>query len=267
MKSPIIYYGGKTTMLQHILPIIPPHDVYTETFLGGGAVYWAKTKSNNETINDRLDIVINFYQQLKNNFKGLKKLIDATVFSRTLHARALFAIKNKDMFDGLQLAWAFWVTSNFSYSNKIGGGLKYSNDMSMVPPRVMTNMKREFTEVLVQRIENAHIENRDAIQILQSRNVTNAFHYIDPPYPDTEQGHYHGYGFDEFELLLQACERLRGKFLLSNRSSKMLDEYIVNNNWWKREFIISNNGKRKGDKINRELLVANYIPVGAHELF
>lgn len=35
MKTPISYYGGKQTMLKHILPLIPQHRVYTEAFCGG----------------------------------------------------------------------------------------------------------------------------------------------------------------------------------------------------------------------------------------
>ena len=41
-RTPISYYGGKQTMLPHILPLIPEHAIYTEAFFGGGAVFWAK---------------------------------------------------------------------------------------------------------------------------------------------------------------------------------------------------------------------------------
>ena len=39
-------------MLQHILPNIPEHKIYTETFFGGGAVFFAKEKAESEIIND-----------------------------------------------------------------------------------------------------------------------------------------------------------------------------------------------------------------------
>ena len=38
MKTPISYYGGKQTLLKHILPLIPNHKLYTEAFCGGAAV-------------------------------------------------------------------------------------------------------------------------------------------------------------------------------------------------------------------------------------
>lgn len=37
-RPPISYYGGKQIMAKHILPLIPPHRIYTEPFFGGGAI-------------------------------------------------------------------------------------------------------------------------------------------------------------------------------------------------------------------------------------
>lgn len=52
MRTPISYYGGKQTMLKHILPLIPSHKIYTEAFCGGAAVLFAKRPSEAEIIND-----------------------------------------------------------------------------------------------------------------------------------------------------------------------------------------------------------------------
>ena len=52
VKTPISYYGGKQSMLKHILPIIPKHSNYVEPFFGGGAVFWAKDPKATEIIND-----------------------------------------------------------------------------------------------------------------------------------------------------------------------------------------------------------------------
>jgi len=258
MKSPIIYYGGKTSMIPFILPLIPQHDVYTETFFGGGAIFWAKTKCPNETINDTLDLVVNFYTVLKQNYKPLKKMISATLFSKSLHAKALFIAKHPEIFDKVERAWAFWFCSNFSYGNKIGGGIKYSNHQRLLPPRVMINLKNQFTDMLVKRIEETHIECRDAVEVLKSRNVRQAFHFIDPPYPNADQGHYRGYTFSHFEKLLQQCENLKGKFMLCNYNSEMLDAYVEKNNWWKKEIQIDRPSMRRNNLLKTEVLVGNY---------
>jgi len=60
MKTPITYYGGKQTLLKYLLPLIPQHKLYCEPFFGGGAVFFAKPKSDVEVINDINGEVINF---------------------------------------------------------------------------------------------------------------------------------------------------------------------------------------------------------------
>ena len=44
MRTPISYYGGKQTMLKHILPLIPRHRIYTEAF-GNGKLGYASALS------------------------------------------------------------------------------------------------------------------------------------------------------------------------------------------------------------------------------
>lgn len=269
MKPPISYYGGKQAIINHILPLIPYHEVYTEVFFGGGTVFFSKEPAVNETINDRLDIVINFYKVLKNNYKALKKLIDESLLSKTTHTHALKVIQNKTPSDKTLLAWAFWYTCNFSYLNKIGGGIKYSNHQSITPPQALKRKKELFTELLVYRIENAHIENRDALWILNSRNVVKAFHYEDPPYIGADMGHYKGYTMEEYINLLDwNSNKCKGKFILSNYRSEILTKYIHENNWNFKEIKIRLKNPRKSGPEKVEVLVWNFNHYNEHpELF
>lgn len=272
VKTPIVYYGGKTAIINHLLEMVPVHEVYTETFFGGGTLFWAKDPVKNETINDRLDIVVNFYRVLRTNFKKLKKEIDATLIGRSIHNTALGIIrhhKNGSMVDKVQLAWAFWVCTNFAYSNKVGGGYKYSNDMSVAVPATLRKRKQDFTERLVARIENAYIENDDAIKVLNSRNVAKAFHYLDPPYPNADQGHYAGYTFDEYRNLLDFLTyEVKGKFLLSSYNSEMLTAYTISQGWYKKEITHQIKAPRKSGDKKVEVLVSNYsTPCGTLKLF
>lgn len=253
-------------MLPFILPRIPQHEVYTETFLGGGAVFWAKRPAPNETINDKDDVVVNFYEVFKLKFDRLKPLIDASLVSRVHHTRALKILRAHQKgikTDRIELAWSFWYLTNLSHSCKIGGGLKYSNKQHTRTVDVLRTKKSEFTEMLVMRIEKTTIENKDAVWLLHSRNVRDAFHYLDPPYPGADQGHYRGYTWEEYEKLLIALESIKGQWMLSNYHSPLLQEYIEKNNWTIEQFekpllaaVRENNGKRK-----TEVLVRNYANV------
>jgi DNA adenine methylase len=267
MRTPIIYYGGKTSMLPVIMPLIPKHTCYTEVYFGGGSIFWAKDAVKNETINDILDMVINFYQQLKSNYTALKGLITETIFSRTQHDKALSIIRSSEEVPAVLRAWAFWFTSNFSYGNKIGGGIKHSSDSSCNPPDLLTKMKNEFTEKLVERIEHVHIENRPALQVLNSRDVVQAFHFLDPPYPEADQGHYKGFTWQEYERLLVRAETIKGLFMLCNFNSPMLESYVLKNGWWRMQKTYNNKGMRKDDKSRTEIIVCNYIPQQQPTLF
>lgn len=261
MKTPISYYGGKQAILHEILPMIPKHTVYTECFFGGGAVFWAKQPSANETINDKLDMVINFYRVLKTRYSDLKKWIDSSLISRTLHQEAKSIVKGKIECDEVKKAWAFWYVCNFSFANKIGGGYKYSNDMHTCVPETLACKKKEFTEFLANRIEHAYIENNDALLILNSRNSNTAFHYLDPPYMNADQGHYKGYSTEDFTRLIDWCaNECKGAFLLSNYPSEIMDQYILQNGWHTQKVNHSSkHGAHVKHKKKMETLVWNYI--------
>ena len=72
MKTPISYYGGKQTLLKHILPLIPKHKLYTEAFCGGAAVLFAKRPADGEVINDISMDITNFYWMAKVYYRDLK---------------------------------------------------------------------------------------------------------------------------------------------------------------------------------------------------
>jgi DNA adenine methylase len=136
-----------------------------------------------------------------------------------------------------------------------------------IVPRIMLRNKQEFTESLVDRIEKVQIENKDALIVLDSRNVSDAFHYIDPPYPNADQGHYNGYSWGEYECLLEwISKKCKGKFLLSSYNSPLLEEYIQKNRWLKSMHTFNNKGLRKNDRSKFEILIRNYNEVSQLKL-
>lgn len=277
VKTPIVYYGGKTSILPHILELLPLHETYTETFFGGGALFWSKEPCKNETINDRLDIVVNFYEVLKLKFKPLKRLIDATLMSRTIHHRANTIIRSHKYgkrVDRVNLAWAFWVSCNFSVMNKLTGGYKQQKDGGRSYPGSLQNKKNDFTDRLVARIENATIENTDAIRVLNARNHPNALHYLDPIYPDTNEETYRFFGhakttWTDYENLLKWLVTCKGKFILSSYNNEVLNGYTKIYNWNKKEITHQLRSPRKGGTqlTKTEVLIYNYTPHGTLSLF
>lgn len=256
LRPPISYYGGKQTLVPTILPLIPDHVKYVEPFLGGGAVYWSKAPSRVEVINDLDGFVSNFYEVLKSDFSGLKALVEQTVFGRESHDRASAVRQNQPFFSPAQRAWAFFVLANSSIYAQLDNTCKMpGDDVSTV--RSFYNKVKRFDQTYSDRLENTFVEQRDALYVIRKNDADNSFFFIDPPYFNSDCGHYSGYDEAEFERLLLLLTVLKGKFLLTCYPSELLDKYLHEFNWKairkELQLVAGSKGKRK-----IEVLVMNY---------
>ena len=179
-KTPISYYGGKQNLARLIVDLIPEHTIYTEAFLGGAAIFFAKKPSKHEVVNDLNTALVTFYQVLSSDFGILRKLILETPASRKVHREAAFVLKYPEHHDRIKVAWALWVQTNMSFSSAILKGYAYDNSGSTT--RKLVNKKLAFTSALKKRLDRVDIECNDAIKVIKSRDTVDTFHYIDPPY-------------------------------------------------------------------------------------
>lgn len=229
MKTPISYYGGKQNLTTKILSLIPPHKIYTEAFFGGGAIFFAKEPVESEVINDTNGMVVNFYEVVKTNFEALKLRIESTLFARDSYTLAWVAYRLPTVhFGKVFRAWAFYVATNMGFSNKIGswGYDKYGKRV-----KAFLNKKMRFDESIPKRLAGVQVENNDARQVILSRDTPDTLHYVDPPYIDSNQGHYGGYTKEDYRKLLDTLSTLKGKFILSSYPSEILNEYIEKCGW------------------------------------
>ena len=165
MKTPITYYGGKQTMLKHILPLIPEHSVYTEAFCGGAAVLFAKEPAPCEVINDINAEIINFYWMAKCYYPELKTEIDQMLHSRYQHDHATYIYNNPALFKPAERACAFWFLTKTSFASKLNGTFGF--DLKGGMPKRLRNAKDAFTEELCNRLEHVTIECQDAISVIK----------------------------------------------------------------------------------------------------
>lgn len=255
--SPITYYGGKSRMLRHILPIIPEHHIYCEPFAGGLAVFFGKKPSRVEIVNDVNRFVTAFYKQAQSNFDALQARIRETLHARSAYDDAMLIYKNPThfAFTDLDRAWAFWVGTNMGFACHIGSWGYGTADNKR--ENSLANKRENFTEVLTKRLEHTQIECRDALLVIKARDRENTFHYIDPPYFNSNMGHYGGYTEQDFRNLLEVCGNLKGKFLLSSYPSDALAEAVAQNGWYQKEFKMAISAS-KYRKPKTEVLTANY---------
>jgi DNA adenine methylase len=217
MKPPISYYGGKQRMSPKIVPLIPQHTVYVEPFAGGAAVFFAKpwpqvtnTHYYREVLNDKDQRIINFYQQLRDNGQALCDKLALTLCSEAEHKLS----KDLDCEDKLEAARRYYINSQQSFSNRLNGGWRrgvYGRNSAAT----WANKVNQLPEY-IDRMASVFIACDDALKIIRQWDSPQTFFYCDPPYPDSEQGHYAGYTIADFQALVDTLKDVQGSFILSN---------------------------------------------------
>lgn len=254
-RTPITYYGGKQKLVPTILELIPSHTLYCEPFAGGAAVFFAKDPAKVEVLNDTNRELINFYRILKKHPDNLEQEITETLYSRATFNDAWAIYNYPHLFSDIKRAWALWVLSMQGFSGQLSATWGYDK-VNNSPVKRMINRRDELS-IAAERLANVQVECTDAIRIIESRDSENAFFYVDPPYFNSDCGHYDGYTEDDFRELLQTLAQIRGKFLLSSYPSDILAEFSQQYGWYtvKKEMRIDA-GKSTRKKI--EVLTANY---------
>lgn len=257
MKTPISYYGGKQTMLKHIMPLIPAHTLYTEAFCGGCSVFFAKEPVKCEVINDTNRELINFFQVAKAHYMDLKVLIDATIHSRDTHAHALHIGKFPSFFTPVERAWSVWVCSKMGFASKLNGTFGY--DRVGTTRLKVINSRDSITQELCDRLQHATIESEDGLSIIRRYDTESAFHFVDPPYVGSNCGHYSG-SFNEQNLreLLDLLSTVKGKFMLTMFPNDDIADFAARFGWSivkvERTISASINSRRR----QQEWIVMNY---------
>ena len=122
------------------------------------------------------------------------------------------------------------------------------------------NKVQNFTDALHLRMKCTHIECDDALKVIKRFDSEHAFFYVDPPYYNSDCGHYGGYSEDNFRELLVLLTKIKGKFFLSSYPSGLLQSYVKEAGWFQASIeqpvsVASNKTKKK---IKVEMFTANY---------
>lgn len=264
MKTPISYYGGKQNMAKHILPLIPKHIQYVEPFMGGGAIFWAKPKSQHEVINDFDNRVMNFWTVLRDDFEALQYKIQGTLHSEYMYRQVQDMLRaGYEKTDRVSFAWAFWVKANmgFASSTRITVGFAFGNTSSC--SRKTTAKRESFFEDFYLRIKDVEIFNRDAINLIKLKDDQDTFFYFDSPYPESDCDPYKDQKMVYYRLL-EILPTIKAKWLMSSYPSEQLTQLRKDHGWKYKDTkqALAVSGKHNAGKFKTECLTYNYQPEG-----
>ena len=196
--------AGKTSMAKGLIEMFPPHQVYTEAFIGGGACFFRKEQVPTEVIND-LD------EEIAHAYMAIKSLTDSELASMErfdwkssgTRYTQLMAQKGGDKLTKLH---RFLYLTRFSFGRQRGKGWDKSEAgiISRIPKRLEKHRPR---------LQKTHIFSKDYEQVCMQFDGPNSFHFLDPPYV----GYSHGVrekDFDE-DRFFKFLVNMKGKFLVT----------------------------------------------------
>jgi len=223
MKTCLSYYGGKSRIASQIVPHIMaiPHTVYVESHGGGLAVLYAKGKIDRgnshyyrEAINDLNKQLITFWRVAREQPSELARWIQLTPYSQEEYREARKIYNNPSEYSDLKVAWATYIQCNMSFANKIGTGWG-ANVINCNLAATWVNRAARLPECF-ERLKHVYIGCEDALSFIKRFDSSHSVAYVDPPYPDTNQGHYGGYTLDDYQALCDALDACESSYVLSN---------------------------------------------------
>jgi DNA adenine methylase len=241
-------------MAQTIISLMPEHQNYLEPFAGSLAVFFNKPVVLCETINDLDGRLTNLYCQMREHPEKLANLIALTPYSRE-EQKLSYEISDNPLEDARRMMVRLW----FSIGGKTSHHSSFRRNTTWRGP-YNTQTWRKVPEIILEaaeRLKNAQIENRPAIQLIQEFDDPETLIYVDPPYlPELLNNHYYSYEMtmEEHIQLLDVLNHSISKIILSGYESDLYNDKLK-----KWESIIIPTATFTGKKQN-EVLWFNYKP-------
>ena len=210
MLGPLPYVGGKSRLATTLIDLFPKHTTYVEAFCGGAQVFFRKSPSRSEVLNDLDGELVNFLRVLQQHPDELVRCLSRAVHSRRWHD--LQRRQDPTLLTDVQRAARFFYLQRTSWGGRVSGQV-YQYPLTG-PGRVIESQLREHLNQASQRLERVQLENWPYQKVLERYDRPTTFFYLDPPYVGMPYYHFNLKG-DDFQALADRLSDIKGRFLLS----------------------------------------------------
>lgn len=250
MIGPLAYIGGKRRLASTIIQLLPPHTTYVEPFAGGAQVFFHKTPSRVEVLNDVDGEIVNFLRVCQNHDQELARWLKCAAASRRLF-HIFDALRPALLTDVRRAARFLYLQKNCFGGRRHGRSFRYAvtRPVHFRPDRLPDLMK-----AAARRLAGVQIESLPYEQILSRYDRSTTFFYFDPPYQGLKL-YEHNFADTDFEALAERLAVIRGKFLFSINDTPTVRHIFRRFN--RREVELAYSSSRASPR-GRELLYSNY---------
>lgn len=253
--SPIKWVGGKSKLVNVLLPMLPNSKGYVEVFGGAGWVLFAKEPTNWEVLNDFDGELMNFWSVIK-NAKG--QFIDSfkyTFVSRDTFNKYKIMYKQKTESDCIKRAHMFY------YLVKAGFGANMENPSfgtCVGRSRLRLEQIEDDIEQASKRLQKVTIENKSFEAIFKTYDSVDTLFYLDSPYRNTTQYPCMKFKDEHYELLADCCKNSKGKWLYTINDDPFIRELFKDFNIITHDVYYSVSRNVDGRRNFKELIITNY---------
>ena len=247
MKLIFSRFGGKKRKAKEIISYFPEHKIYVEPFLGSGAIFITKPKSEINILNDLDPSIYNVFSNIsqygddfdkkiwdwtpdKEKWKNIRKNLPINQYGVDSLYESLYHLRN---------SWSGLGTS-------------------FTPNRFKTNNYTVKICDYQELMKDTIVFQKDYKEVIEGCDDPDAFFYLDPPYEVALKKNYYEYqtGFSLMEMR-DLLRQVKGKFLLSLDITPYITELFCEFNMETIEFKYSCEPKSNW-KSKTEYLIKNY---------
>jgi len=226
LRTPLIYYGGKSMLAESVISMIPPHRIWVDVFGGGAAVTIAKPESENEIYND-IGFVHKFFEILRDPIRCniLYTMLQLTPFSRQEYEEVALQWFDPDIDELEQVRrWVVLINQGFTHredgtswllSKDVNTAQSWANHVDSLP-------------LIAKRFRHIIVEHRDFAWIIDRYDNKDTCFYCDPPYMpnshnDAGKGYVNEMTIEMHGQLLEMLGNIKGQAVVSGYSSPLYD--------------------------------------------
>ncbi|MEO0132506.1 MAG: DNA adenine methylase [candidate division WOR-3 bacterium] len=236
IKSVIPYIGGKYYMLKHLLPLLPPHNVYVEVFGGAANLLINKPPSHIEVYNDINSDLVTLWRVVrdKEKLEELKRLLYLTPYSREEFNYLKY--QNTETLSDVEKAYRFYYICRCAYNGM--AGVSFSGRAFVKNKAVFYFNSIDKLDIIHERFKYVIVENQSFEKLIPQFDDPHTLFYLDPPYIHEKR---HSSKYYQYEMKNEQHKQLVS-ILLNTKGMCILSGYmheiyqpLLDNNWKKIE--------------------------------
>lgn len=230
------YHGGKWRLAPWVIEHLPQHRIYVEPYGGAASVLMRKPPSDVEIYNDMDDDVVCVFRVLRDE-TAAAKLRD--LVSLTPYSRSEFFAAYEDASDVVERARRTIIRAFMGFGSttrrRNRTGFRGKGYISRSPTEADWARYPDAIPHFVTRLRGVLVENRPAIELIETHDGPETLFYVDPPYPhatrssirctgDLNRAYQHEMTDEDHRELAAVLHDVEGMVVLSGYRGDLYEE-------------------------------------------